>query len=155
MLMRRAGLQGVTGRRKWKRIKPDNIAIDLVQRDFTRHGPNQLWVTDITEHPTREGRSTAASSWTPIPGGSCYDNSMIESFWSRMQIELLDRKKWNTRIDALNTTEPDSGSADSDDKAAQALALLAWEIYHDLPTQDPHRRRTEVVRPITLTADPV
>lgn len=25
--------------------------------------------------------------------GDCYDNSMIESFWSRMQVELLDRKK--------------------------------------------------------------
>lgn len=26
LLMRRAGLQGVTGRRRWKRIRPDNIA---------------------------------------------------------------------------------------------------------------------------------
>ena len=31
--------------------------------------------------------------------GDCYDNSMIESFWSRMQVELLDRKKWTTRIE--------------------------------------------------------
>ena len=29
---------------------------DLVERDFARPGPNQLWVTDITEHPTREGK---------------------------------------------------------------------------------------------------
>ena len=29
---------------------------DLVNREFTATGPNQLWVTDITEHPTREGR---------------------------------------------------------------------------------------------------
>lgn len=56
MLMRRAGLQGVTGRRKWKRIRPDSIASDLVERSFTRESPNQLWVTDITEHPTREGK---------------------------------------------------------------------------------------------------
>ena len=27
-----------------------------MKRDFTATGPNQLWVTDITEHPTREGR---------------------------------------------------------------------------------------------------
>lgn len=47
LLMRRAGLQGITGRRKWKRIRPDNIAIDLVERDFARQGPNQLRVTDI------------------------------------------------------------------------------------------------------------
>lgn len=29
---------------------------DLVQRDFTAHGPNQLWLTDITEHHTDEGK---------------------------------------------------------------------------------------------------
>ncbi len=56
LLMRRAGLQGAAGRRKWKRIRPDNIATDLVDRTFARSGPNQLWVTDITEHPTREGK---------------------------------------------------------------------------------------------------
>jgi len=43
-----------TGR--WKRIRPDNIATDRVERDFASSGPNQLWVTDITEHPTREGK---------------------------------------------------------------------------------------------------
>ena len=34
--------------------------------------------------------------------GDCYDNSMIESFWSRMQVELLDRRKWNTRLELAN-----------------------------------------------------
>jgi putative transposase len=34
--------------------------------------------------------------------GDCYDNSMIEAFWSRMQVELLDRKKWNTRLELAN-----------------------------------------------------
>jgi putative transposase len=56
MLMRRAGLSRVTGRPKWRRAKPEQIAIDLVDRQFTRTGSNQLWVTDITEHPTREGK---------------------------------------------------------------------------------------------------
>lgn len=51
LLMQRAGLRGVTGRPKWKRTKPDNIATDRVNRAFARTGPNQLWVTDITEHP--------------------------------------------------------------------------------------------------------
>ena len=56
LLMQRAGLRGVTGRPKWVRVKPDTIAKDLVNRAFTRDGPDQLWVTDITEHPTREGK---------------------------------------------------------------------------------------------------
>lgn len=29
---------------------------DLVKRDFTADRPNALWLTDITEHPTREGK---------------------------------------------------------------------------------------------------
>ena len=56
MLMRRAGIVGATGRPKWKRSKPDSIADDHVERQFGRSAPNQLWVTDVTEHPTREGK---------------------------------------------------------------------------------------------------
>jgi transposase InsO family protein len=29
---------------------------DLVERDFTAHEPNQLWLSDITEHRTGEGK---------------------------------------------------------------------------------------------------
>lgn len=56
LLMRRAGLAGVTGRRKWRRATPDQIATDLINRDFTTTAPNRKWVTDITEHRTREGK---------------------------------------------------------------------------------------------------
>jgi putative transposase len=31
--------------------------------------------------------------------GDCYDNAMMESFWSRVQVELLNRKRWHTRIE--------------------------------------------------------
>jgi transposase InsO family protein len=34
--------------------------------------------------------------------GDCYDNAMIEAFWSRMQVELLDRQRWKTRIELAN-----------------------------------------------------
>jgi hypothetical protein len=51
--MTRAGLHGP---RKSKLILPKlTTAGDLVKRDFARELTNQLWVTDITEHPTREG----------------------------------------------------------------------------------------------------
>jgi len=166
LLMRRSGLAGATGRPKWRHAKPDQIAADLVDRNFARAEPNQLWVTDITEHPTREGKVycavvlDACSRWvvgwsidasptaalvtnalgmaittrTPPPGaiihsdqgvqfaswaftqrakdsgllpsmgsvGDCYDNAMIEAFWSRMQVELLDRRRWKTRIELAN-----------------------------------------------------
>ncbi len=166
-LMRRAGLQGVSGRPKHRKIHDTPTASDLVDRDFARVEPDRLWVTDITEHPTREGkvccavvldtfsrrvvgwsidsRATASlvtnalgmaiegrnptadetvihsdqgtqfTSWAftqravdsgllPSMGsvGDCFDNAMIESFWSRMQVELLDRKRWHTRIEPAN-----------------------------------------------------
>jgi putative transposase len=30
------------------------------------------------------------------------DNAVIESFWGRMQTELLNRKRWKTRIELAN-----------------------------------------------------
>ena len=125
-----------------------------------------MWVTDITEHPTREGKVYCAAvldafsrrivGWSidsrqdstlvvnaldmairnrrPEPGGIVHadhgvqftswafgekirsagllpsfgtvgdglDNAMMESFWSSMQIELLNRKKWKTRTELAN-----------------------------------------------------
>jgi len=45
-----------------------------------------------------------ASGLVPSMGsiGDCYDNAMIESFWSRMQVELLDRQTWRTRVELAN-----------------------------------------------------
>ncbi len=31
--------------------------------------------------------------------GHSYDDSMMESFWLRMQVELLDHSRWRTRIE--------------------------------------------------------
>ncbi len=31
--------------------------------------------------------------------GDAFDNAVIESFWGRMQTELLDRKRWKTRVE--------------------------------------------------------
>lgn len=166
MLMRRAGLQGVAGRPRYRRVPNAPSAGDHVNRQFHRDQPNQLWVTDITEHRCREGKvycavvldafsrrvvgwaidsnasaalttnalamaieqrtppegavvhsdqGTQFTSWAfteralasglmPSMGsvGDCYDNAMIESFWSRMQVELLDRKRWLTRVELAN-----------------------------------------------------
>ena len=175
LLMRRAGIQGLSGRSRARRAPHCATASDLVQRDFVRTQPDQLWVTDITEHPTGEGKvycavvldafsrkvvgwsidsqpatslvtnalgmaiqarrpagptvirrpagptvihsdqGTQFTSWAftqrardsgllPSMGavGDCFDNAMIESFWSRMQVELLDRQRWRTRVELAN-----------------------------------------------------
>ena len=167
LVMSRAGLQGIPGKRgarttRHEAPKPG----DLVKRQFARAHPNQLWVTDVTEHRTREGKiycavvldtfsrkvvgwaidsapnallvtnalAMAIETRSPKPGtvihsdhgtvftswvftqrakdagllpsmgavGSCYDNSMIESFWGRMQTELLNRNAWRTRLELAN-----------------------------------------------------
>jgi len=33
--------------------------------------------------------------------GVCFDNAVIESFWSRVQVNLLDRQSWKTRLQLL------------------------------------------------------
>lgn len=167
-LMREAGIQGLYRRRNRGctiRNPADQPAEDLVNRKFTVDGPNLLWLTDITEHSTEEGKLYCAAvmdaysrriigwsidnhmrtelvidalgmatlrrkpesgntilhsdhgsqftAWAfgqrlraagilPSMGsvGDCYDNSMMESFWGTLQLEVLDTKTWKTR-DAL------------------------------------------------------
>ncbi len=54
--MSAAGIAGLPGPAKVKRLRGVATADDLVHRKFHRLSPNELWVTDITEHPTREGK---------------------------------------------------------------------------------------------------
>ena len=49
-----AGLNS-TGGKNGRRPGPP-VHDDLVERDFTATGPNRLWLTDITEHATAEGK---------------------------------------------------------------------------------------------------
>jgi putative transposase len=173
-LMRAAGIQGLYRRRRrgcTVRDPAAEPAADLVERNFTVDQPNRLWITDITEHPTAEGKLYCAAvmdaysrliigwsiaphmrtelvtdalgmailrrqpqnglnseqtilhsdhgaqytSWAfgqrlraaellPSMGtvGDCYDNSMMESFWGTLQLELLDSKQWQTRNELAN-----------------------------------------------------
>jgi len=57
-LMRSAGLRGVSRRKSVQTTRRDQRnrpAPDLVERDFTASGPDQLWVADITYVPTWSG----------------------------------------------------------------------------------------------------
>ena len=57
-LMREAGLRGVRRSKRVRTTKRDDAAPrspDLVERNFTATGPNQLWVTDLTFVPTWAG----------------------------------------------------------------------------------------------------
>ena len=57
-LMREAGLRGVRRSKRIRTTRRDDAATrspDLVERNFTATGPNQLWVTDLTYVPTWAG----------------------------------------------------------------------------------------------------
>lgn len=164
--MRLHGVQGVH-RRRWRGHRGRDAAVfdDLVQRQFRADAPDQLWVTDITQHRTRQGWVYAAAvidvctrrcvgwsiadhlrtelvvdaldmaRWRRKPAGTiaysdrgtqytswlfgqrlreagllgsmgkiacAYDNSLMESFFGSMQIELLDRRTWQTRTELAN-----------------------------------------------------
>jgi putative transposase len=63
-LMRQAGIQGLYRRRRrgcTVRDPTAEPATDLVNRQFTVDEPNRLWITDITEHPTEEGKVYCAA----------------------------------------------------------------------------------------------
>ena len=63
-LMRGLGIQGLPGPKKGQRnLVNASTQEDLVQRRFHATQVNALWLTDITEHPTR-ARSTAVACWT-------------------------------------------------------------------------------------------
>ena len=158
-LLRIAGRRGISHRHKRRHRPAEAVHEDLVKRRFVADGPDRLWCTDITEHPTRLGKvyccavldvfSRVVVGWSiadhmrsdlvvdalqmatwrrrPEAGtivhsdrGSQYtswvfghrlrdagllgsmgrvassvDNSMIESFWSTMQRELLDQRHWH------------------------------------------------------------
>ena len=61
-----------------------------------------MWVRRFTSwaFTDRAKRSGLVPSMDSI--GQCYDNAVIESFWGRMQTDLLNRKRWKTRIELAN-----------------------------------------------------
>jgi putative transposase len=162
--MKRLGIYGLSKRRLPRGASIGKASsLDLVRRRFTAEGPDRLWMTDITEHPTREGKiyccavidafsrmvvgwsidsrqtgllvanalgmalnrrapreggiihsdhGVQFASWVfsqkvteaglaPSVGavGAPFDNAMVEAFWARMQVELLNRKRWKTRVE--------------------------------------------------------
>lgn len=156
------GLWSVFGEKRGKNGKPGPpVHDDLVERDFTASEPNALWLSDITEHRTGEGKlylcaikdvfsnrivgysidsrmksrlataalSSAVARRGDVDGcilhsdrgsqfrsrkfvhalhhhgmvgsmgrvGAAGDNAAMESFFSLLQKNVLDRRRWDTR----------------------------------------------------------
>ncbi|MPZ54846.1 MAG: IS3 family transposase [Acidimicrobiia bacterium] len=95
-LMRQAGIQGVTRRRKTHTTRRNPAATpsdDLVCRRFTVTEPDRLWVADITEHPTREGKVYLAAvldAWNR----ECVGWSITDHLKAEMVCDALDMARW-------------------------------------------------------------
>lgn len=56
-LCNKAGIRSLISKRKRKYLPAgEPVSGDLVNRNFTADEPNRLWLTDITEHHTKEGK---------------------------------------------------------------------------------------------------
>jgi len=57
--------------------------------------------------------------------GACFDNAMIESFWSRMRVELLDRRRWRTRLELANAIFDDLEIFHNRQRRHSSLGMLS------------------------------
>lgn len=98
-LMRQAGVTGAQRRRyrSTTRQNPDAVAApDLVQRDFTASGPDQLWVADITYVPTDEGwlyLATVLDAWSRRVVGW----AMGDTLRTALVVDAFNMAVWNRR----------------------------------------------------------
>lgn len=115
-LMKAAGLQGVTRRKKaWTTRRNSNArpAPDLVDRDFTADHPNKLWVADITYIPTWAGFLYLA---------------VVVDIWSRRVVgwAMADHLRTGLVMDAFNmaiTTRRPTNVIHHSDQGCQYTSL--------------------------------
>jgi putative transposase len=98
-LMRQAGLSGIYRRRSrgCTRRDPDATASDdLVERRFSVDGPDRLWVMDVTEHPTDEGKvylAVVLDAWSRrVVGWSIADHIRSELVVDAVQMAIWRRR---------------------------------------------------------------
>ncbi len=98
-LMKKDGLSGVCRRRKTRTTIPDKskrAAPDLVERDFSAAGRDQLWVADITYIPTWAGFAYLAvvmDVWSRRIVGWCFASHMrTEIVLDAMEMAIRQRQ---------------------------------------------------------------
>ncbi|GAB7037044.1 hypothetical protein JCM9533A_08910 [Catenuloplanes niger JCM 9533] len=94
-LMRQAGVQGLYRRRTRSGPARPATEDDLVHRRFAVEAPDRLWFTDITEHPTSEGKLYCAAVMDAysrmIVGWSIADHIRTELVTDALGMALIRR----------------------------------------------------------------
>jgi putative transposase len=136
-LMREAGIQGLYRRRRQGCTVRDPDADpfpDLVNRNFTAEGPNQLWLADITEHPTIEGKVYCAAVIDVysriIAGWSIDDNMRKELVIDALGMAIIRRQPEKQAGDVRTIAHSDHGShtrhGHSDNVSARRDCSARW-----------------------------
>jgi len=134
-IMRELGIKGLPGpKRRKKNLVNQATEEDLVKRNFTVDGPNVLWLTDITEHPTREGK--------------VYCCVVLDAFSRRVVGWAIDRRCETALVnDALHmASESRATSATSVIHSDEPSQFTSWGFSELVPQAPPlgldgnHRR---------------
>ncbi len=117
-LMRQAGLSGMVRRRKGRttiRVPGVATAPDLVRRDFAPVAPNRLWVADLTEIATWEGKLYLAVV-VDCFSRRCVGWAMAEHMRAELVVDALEM--------AIHRRRPDAGLVHHSDRGGQYVSLI-------------------------------
>src|SRR5213076_2845054 len=92
-LMRLLGITGICAPRKQRHRPAPAVHDDLVQRRFVADAPDRLWCTDITEHPTREGKVYCAAV-LDVYSRRIVGWSIADHLRSELVVDALEMARW-------------------------------------------------------------
>jgi putative transposase len=117
-LMRAAGLSGMVRRRKGRTtvsLPGITTAPDRVRRDFAPAAPNRLWVADLTEIATWEGKLYLAVV-VDCFSRRCVGWAMADHMRAELVVEALEMALWQRR--------PAVGLVHHSDRGGQYVSLI-------------------------------
>src|SRR5919107_1683019 len=124
-LMRDAGLSGMVPRRRGgTTVTVPGVATapDLVRRDFNPTAPNRLWVADLTEIRTCEGKLYLAVV-VDCFSRRCVGWAMADHMRAELVVEALEMALWQRR--------PDVGLIHHSDRGGQYVSLIFGQTARD------------------------
>jgi transposase InsO family protein len=68
-------------------------------RNSAAHGKYDEYGHEQVGAMIRDVREFVKSEPSVSAVGAPFDNAMVEAFWARMQVELLNRRRWKTRVE--------------------------------------------------------
>jgi len=127
-LCRDHGIWSVFSKKRGLNRKPGPpVHDDLVERDFTAAAPNELWLTDITEHPTEE-RKLYLCAVKDVYSGRIVGYSMDARMKSSLAVSALENAVRARRRPAGTVVHSDRGSQGVFNRSKQHLITEVLDV---------------------------